>query len=218
MTKLYLTFDDGPNTGTRNIYNAFDGRGKASIFLVAGHVRSNSDRQFLDQLHENDGFDVCNHSTSHANGHYRAYYRDPERVVSGFEQANEVLGLGDTSPILARLPGRNTWRLNGISVDDYSTAGDTREAANRLRALNYRIFGWDIEWAMQGGRLRYDAAEFVRRLEVYAANRDGRVSGHIIMLAHDIAFRRGDAAELERLLDLLDERDFDLELISNYPR
>ncbi|RYY87049.1 MAG: hypothetical protein EOO15_12935, partial [Chitinophagaceae bacterium] len=66
--KLYLTFDDGPNKGTRNVWTIVRDEGvPVSFFLVGEHVFDSKGQQALfDSLRNVPFIELCNHSYSHA--------------------------------------------------------------------------------------------------------------------------------------------------------
>jgi peptidoglycan-N-acetylglucosamine deacetylase len=70
--KLYLTFDDGPNKGTRNVLHIVqDEAVPVSFFIVGQHVfASRFQHETWDSLQIAKHIDLCNHSFCHANNHY----------------------------------------------------------------------------------------------------------------------------------------------------
>lgn len=104
--KLYLTFDDGPNRGTKNVLHIVqDEQVPVTFFVVGEHVfASAAQHQLWDSLQIARHIEICNHSYSHANGRYEKYYAQPDSVVKDFKRTQDSLGL--TNPIV-RTPGRN---------------------------------------------------------------------------------------------------------------
>ena len=139
---IYLTFDDGPLEGSEDIDDAVRAdKIKINVFVVGSHVRSVPRMSSYFQLYENNPYiELGNHSYSHAHDEYSLFYKDPEAVFQDFEKNERVLQLKTK---LARLPGRNMWRIGNITKNDVisgSSAGDL------LLKNGYTLFGWDLEW------------------------------------------------------------------------
>lgn len=141
---VYLTFDDGPMPGSDDIIQVLnDKRVKGTLFMVGTHVSGNWRQGLVNAAHKNPHVEVGNHSNTHANRKYAAYYSKPDNVVEGFKKATDILGLKGPR-IIARLPGRNTWRVDNIIKNDLGSGN----AADMLAKQGYVIYGWDVEWEM----------------------------------------------------------------------
>lgn len=151
---VYLTFDDGPLNGTRNVLDVLEAEDvPATMFMVGLHVGSSP--EFKAQFHRAKGMPhvtVGNHSYSHAYNRYRKFYADTEAVVADMVRANAVLDL--TLPAPARLPGRNVFRLPNVSTNDLSIDRieiDIEEPDYEfVAATGFWIYGWDHEWVHDG--------------------------------------------------------------------
>ncbi|WP_412475027.1 polysaccharide deacetylase family protein (plasmid) [Rhizobium sp. WW22] len=108
---IFLTFDDGPLPGTKNILSVLSQENvPAAMFMVGQHVETiPAGRDLLAEAKAMPLVTVGNHSYSHANNRYRRYYSNTQAVVADMLHANEVLGL--TPIVNARLPGRDVFRL-----------------------------------------------------------------------------------------------------------
>jgi hypothetical protein len=117
---IYLTFDDGPLPGSENILDVLrTERVPATLFMVGMHAEASPGRMALVELAKTTPLvAVGNHSYSHANNRYREFYSDTERVLADMQKANAVLGL--KTPVHARMPGRDVFRLLNVSKDDIS--------------------------------------------------------------------------------------------------
>lgn len=152
MAVIYLTFDDGPVAGTDDVVAVLTNKQiKGTVFLVGGQITSKFAREVLTGAHSSQYVQVGNHSTTHADQRYRDYYSKPADVVAGFEEATKTLRI-TRKPVPARLPGRDTWRVGSLVATDPTNGGDSAAAANQLTAAGYRIYGWDEEWHVIGGR------------------------------------------------------------------
>ena len=212
MSKIYLTFDDGPLAGTDDVVSILDeSQVRGTLFLV-GQEASRRD-SLLQMARNSQHTQIANHSFTHANGHYKLYYSKPNDVLSGFNKATELLNVR-TRPIPARLPGRNTWRLCGIRKTD----GDSGPAAELLYANCYWLYGWDIEWNMKNQRPVETPQEMLDKVEAsFSANKTMK-SGKMIILMHDYMFRKskGDKIKLQSFVDLLKNKKYDMEFIRDY--
>lgn len=118
---IYLTFDDGPLSGTANILQVLaKERVLATMFMVGMHADASKDRTALVAMAKSMPLlTVGNHSYTHANNHYRYFYSSVEGLLADLARANKSLGLKGP-PIYTRLPGRNVFRFPDMSSDDFS--------------------------------------------------------------------------------------------------
>ncbi|RYY61294.1 MAG: hypothetical protein EOO12_14510 [Chitinophagaceae bacterium] len=215
--KLYLTFDDGPNRGTRNVWTIVRDEGvPASFFLVGEHVfDSRGQRALYDSLRGTPSLALCNHSYCHARLRYSSYYGTPDSVVADFRRTAESLGLSNA---VARTPGRNIWRIDSLRATDLKASAP---AADSLQGAGFRLMGWDAEWTFDHTtyNVEQDAVTLLRQLDsVYARQRLKR-PGHLVLLAHDQAFAApADSLQLRKFLQALKKRDdYELALATEYP-
>ncbi len=129
---IYLTFDDGPLTGTENILDVLEAeKVPAAMFMVGKHAEASAaHRALVERAKSLPHVTVGNHSYSHAHDHYRHFYADTEGVVADMMRANEVLGL-TAKPVQARLPGRDVFRLPDVYKDDLSI-GKTEDEIEQI--------------------------------------------------------------------------------------
>lgn len=92
---LYLSFDDGPNKGTRNVMHiATAEQVPVTLFLVGQHVFGTAYQQeTFDSLKACNMIELANHSYTHANGRYEKFYSSPDSVVSDFRKCRDSLKL-----------------------------------------------------------------------------------------------------------------------------
>ena len=139
---IYLTFDDGPLNGSENINDIIlKEKIKISVFMVGEHVIKDKQMDtYAKYYDQNPYIDEYNHSFTHANDHYEAFYNDAEKSVKDILYNQALLKLPYK---IVRLPGRNMWRLGGRSKNDVANGIQT---ADQLAAQGYKVMGWDVEW------------------------------------------------------------------------
>ncbi|GAB4093031.1 polysaccharide deacetylase family protein [Flaviaesturariibacter terrae] len=215
--KIYLTFDDGPNRGTRNVWTIIRDEGvPASFFLVGEHVFDSRGQEALfDSLRSCPDIALCNHSFSHAHCRYKHYYESPDSVVADFCRTRDSLGLDNA---VARTPGRNIWRIDSLRATDLKASAP---AADSLQRAGFLLLGWDAEWTFDhhSYNVEQDAETLLRQVDsVFARNRL-KCPGHLVLLAHDQAFAASiDSLQLRRFLQALKKRDdYEMALATDYP-
>ncbi|PWT77982.1 MAG: hypothetical protein C5B59_02720 [Bacteroidetes bacterium] len=214
---IYLSFDDGPLEGSEDINDAVKKEDiKVNVFVVGAHTLSSSrmGRYYL-MYEENPFIEIGNHSYTHARDHYKEYYEKPDSVLADFKRNQSIL---DIRAKLARLPGRNMWRLKDTSINDVSSG---KEAADLLFRNGFLVFGWDIEWQHSG-----ETGVPIQSVNEMAALIDKKLRegktvrrNHLVLLAHDQMFRNGwEESELKQLINKLKAKgNYRFEHLSNYP-
>jgi len=152
---IYLSFDDGPLEVSKHLLSflSIDSI-PVNVFLVGSHVFASKGRKEILQAYRNNSLvEIDNHSYCHANKKYRKFYQTPNKVVGDVVLNEDTLQLKYK---ILRLPGRNTWRLNGKKRDDLA---DAKIAADSLAKLGYRIIGWDVEWRFDSTRNSFFSAD-----------------------------------------------------------
>jgi peptidoglycan/xylan/chitin deacetylase (PgdA/CDA1 family) len=214
---IYLTFDDGPLEGSEDINDAVKKEDiPVNVFIVGQHVISSPRMTRFYKLYESNPYiEVGNHSFTHAHDHYKEYYEKPDSVLEDFVKNQEQFHIPNK---LARLPGRNIWRIQDIRLHDVNTG---IEAADLLFENGYKVFGWDIEWQHSGetGTPIQSVSEIVE--EIQQKLKEGRTvrKNHLVLLAHDEMFRNGwEESELKQLINILKKKgNFRFEHLSRYP-
>lgn len=215
--KIYLTFDDGPNKGTRNVLEVIrTEQVPASFFVVGQHtLDTRQQKETWEMLKADDSIELCNHSFSHARNKYTSFYESPSGVINDFNQSKNLLGFSNN---VARMPGRNAWRIDTI---DHTDIVESKAAIDSLHAAGYSIMGWDIEWTFDHKSLAPDAdtALLLRRINnMFEANKT-KTPGHLVLLAHDQAYQKEEyVAELRYVIRTLKNNpEYQLVLASEYP-
>ncbi|MBI3139681.1 MAG: polysaccharide deacetylase family protein [Sphingobacteriales bacterium] len=215
--KIYLTFDDGPNKGTRNVLGVIEEeKVPASFFIVGIHTTDTRQQEETWKMLQTDStIELCNHSYSHAHNHYTSYYEKPGTIVTDFNYSNGKLGFRNK---IARTPGRNAWRIGAI---DHTDIYDSKAAVDSLYAAGYDVMGWDIEWTFDHKTLAPDAdtALLLRRVYNLLEAKKTRTADHLVFLAHDQAFQKPEYVEELRYVvqQLKNNPEYELMLATQYP-
>jgi len=215
--KIYITFDDGPNKGTRNVLAAVKEENiAASFFIVGVHIfDSPRQKETWEMLKSDTTVELCNHSYTHAHNRYTSFYEQPAKVVDDFKQAQKIAGFTNS---IVRMPGRNAWRIDTINHTDIY---ESKAAIDSLHQAGFAIMGWDIEWMFDHKTLAVDTSTglLLRRIDNMLAAGKTKTPGHLVLLAHDQAFQKTE--DIEKLYyviqQLKNNPDYELQLASQYP-
>ncbi|RYY49257.1 MAG: hypothetical protein EOO06_07840 [Chitinophagaceae bacterium] len=213
---IYLTFDDGPNKGTKNVIDIInDEEVPATLFVIGEHVYgSRLQAAVYDSVRNSAFVELANHSFTHAHNKFSRFYASPDNVVNDFKRCADSLSLSSN---IIRTPGRNIWRLNDIKqTDNKESAG----AADALAKNGYIVMGWDLEWHYN------DQLQAVQSYDQLAAQIDSmfthnrtRTADHLVLLAHDQVYsNKKDSTSLRQLVSRLKGKgDYDFAFINSYP-
>ncbi len=214
---IYLTFDDGPLLGSENIDKIVrDEQVDVNVFIVGKHEMSDTQMQSYYRLYQTNPYvEIGNHSFTHANDHYKKFYQNPDAVVTDFMKCQDELQIPNK---FARQPGRNQWRLNGITRNDISSGS---KSADMLYRQGFKVFGWDVEWqhmAKTGAPVQ-TPDQMVKTIGQLLANNSTVKPGNVVVLIHDEMFQTSrEAAELKQLIDELKAKsNYHFEHLSKYP-
>lgn len=211
---VYLTFDDGPYKGSKNINKILKEENvKGTVFLVGFNAFTKDLKQHVEDYKLNPNVDIANHTYSHARNKYKSFYSMPEEVFEDIRKNEVVL---DIHSRWVRLPARNVWRLNNKTKGD--VLKDANLAADIIAKKQYYIYGWDYEWNRNKEHLENPEKIYegiVHRLD----NHRTFEKNHLVILMHDDMFNNdNDAEKLRKLISLLkNNKKFVIEGISNYP-
>ena len=216
---IYLTFDDGPLLGTQNILTVLEEEEiKATMFFVGKHIKRN--KPLFNKASKVENVLLCNHTYSHANGHYARFYNNRKSLIEDIDKAQEII---EGSKYL-RLAGRNTWRLPEVSRNDPAIKAKRKAIEepkyDALSDKGYFIYGWDIEWAFshKTGRPIHSAKAMAKKINTcYRCSKTAR-EGKIILLAHDFMFQNkfGGKKKLRMLIELLRNSGWHFDTLENY--
>jgi peptidoglycan/xylan/chitin deacetylase (PgdA/CDA1 family) len=216
--KLYITFDDGPNKGTKNVLDIVqDEQVPVSFFIVGEHVfASTLQRQVWDSLREARDIDISSHSYSHADNRYDHFYQNPAEVVADFKRTRDSLKLSNN---IIRTPGRNIWRLDSLSYTDIKKSAP---AADSLASAGFLILGWDVEWQYNHKSMAVTstAEQLIDEIDSSFSKKRTKREDHLVLLAHDQVYATtDDSLQLRKFLQKLKAKDeYEFSLITAYPR
>ncbi len=215
--KIYLTFDDGPNRGTLKVLQTVKEENiPVSFFVVGKHVFDSPQQTAVwQELKKDSAIELCNHSYTHASGRYTKFYEDSNLVVNDFERSANQLSFTNN---VARMPGRNAWRIDSINHTDIKASEQTIDAVHRA---GFAVMGWDIEWTFDHKTFAPDADTdlLLRRMQNMLEAATTKTPGHLVLLAHDQAFQKEeDIIKLQQFFQQLKNNpDYELVLASTYP-
>ncbi|MFI5133228.1 MAG: polysaccharide deacetylase family protein [Chitinophagales bacterium] len=216
--KIYLTFDDGPNKGTRNVLSIIEQENVPATFFIIGEhvVGSAAQNQTWDSLKTAKNIELCNHSYTHAmHNHYAKFYNHPDSVVKEVVKTQEELQLQSN---IVRAPGRNCWRIDSLQYTDIKKS---KAAIDSLQNAGFIVIGWDLEWHFDPQTLRVQntADELLKKIDSVFKRGKTKTSGNLVLLAHDQVYQnRADSAQLRELVQKLKQKDeYELLLVKDYP-
>ncbi|MEI9908519.1 MAG: polysaccharide deacetylase family protein [Bacteroidota bacterium] len=214
---IYLTFDDGPNKGTKNVLDIVQQEEvPVTFFIVGEHVfASVGQGQTWDSLKMAKNIELCNHSYTHAHNRYDKFYQQPDSVVKDMQRTKEEL-LPDNN--IVRTPGRNCWRIDSLHFTDIKKS---KPAIDSLQNAGFVVLGWDIEWHYDPKTLvvKNTADELLNQIDSMFSKGKTKVKDNLVVLAHDQVYQKsGDSIQLRELIQKLKKKeDYELALVSNYP-
>ena len=216
--KLYLTFDDGPNKGTKNVLNIIKDEGVPVTFFVIGeHVfASKGQQQMWDSLKMAEHIEICNHSYTHGwHNDFADFYQSPDSVVKDFQRTQDSLQLSNN---IVRTPGRNIWRIDSLKYTDLKKSA---AAADSLQKAGFVVMGWDLEWHYDHKTMSVttNAEKLVQQIDSVFSNKKTKQPDHLVLLAHDQVYvKKDDSIQLRQLLKLLKQKDeYELSIVTDYP-
>jgi len=216
--KIYLTFDDGPNKGTRNVLDIVkDENIPVTFFIVGEHVfASVKQNNTWDSLQMAKQIEICNHSYTHAwHNKFEKFYESPDSVVSDFQRAQDSLDLKNN---IVRTPGRNAWRIDSLQFTDLKKS---KAAVDSLQKAGFIVMGWDLEWHYDHKELtvKNSADDLLKQIDSVFNNKRTKSPEHLVLLAHDQVYgKTKDSAELRQLIQKLKlKEEYELSIATNYP-
>lgn len=211
---VYLTFDDGPLAPTHLLHEIITQKQvKMSAFVVGKHAQNKGFLKKMEDMRVNPYIELCNHSFSHAYHRYKEFYSRP--MAAAQDMMNNEKDLNLTLKII-RMPGRDIWATPNIKRGWSQTGGKTAEI---LLDNGYKIYGWDIEWEhYNNGMPKLSPNQFVAAVDSQFARKAMLVPNHLVILGHDEMLQKERGKDdLIKIIDMLKERGYVFEFISNYP-
>jgi peptidoglycan-N-acetylglucosamine deacetylase len=214
---IYLSFDDGPNKGTKKMMQVVQQEAlPVTLFIVGEHVYGSKEQAAVfDSLMHCRYFEIANHSFTHAfHNKFAKFYAVPDSAVNDFKRCADSLKL---TANIVRTPGRNIWRTANISSTDIKT---TAAAADSVYKNGFIQVGWDLEWHFTDSlTLTSSPDEMLAKIDSMFTHNKTKTPGHLVLLAHDQAFADGpDSAQLHQFIIKLKAKDaYNFETVSRYP-
>ena len=223
---MYLTFDDGPLLGSNNIITVLqEEEVQATMFMVGKHIKKSKYRKkIFKRALDEPLILVANHTYTHANGRYRHFYSNTDRVLLDIQRMDDILFNNDQSYQVpyCRLAGRNVFRLPTIHRDDPGIPKRYNEAEkyDALWDAGYQIFGWDYQWSYnpRNGEVYHSPDTLVKNIErIYKRNKT-RSTGKFVLLMHDFSFRDKfhGKEDLQSLIQKLKLNGWSFETLTTY--
>ncbi len=214
---IYLTFDDGPDKGTKVVYNILKQEEiPATMFLIGEHVYdSRMQQNMFDTLKACNYFELANHSYSHAfRNRFNIFYSLPDSVIKDFTRSADSLHFTTS---IVRTPGRNIWRTASINSTDIN---GSVSAANSLYTKGFTAVGWDVEWHFNDAqKLVQTDSQMIDIIDSAFAKNQTKTINHLVLLAHDRTFKTtDDSASLHNFIQHLKKKEeYEFAVISSYP-
>ena len=214
---IYLSFDDGPNEGTRKVMDILKAENiPATLFIVGRHViGSKLQADIYDSLLLSEQIELANHSFTHAHNAYTKFYNQPDSVVVDFKKCADNFRLKNN---IARTPGRNIWRTANINSTDLKTSAS---AADSLQKNNFTLVGWDVEWNFTNDqRLVQSDSLMITQIENAFRKEKSKTKNNVVLLAHDRSFfSAADSSSLHQFIKKLKAtEEYNFEPLSKYPK
>lgn len=217
INHIYITFDDGPMNGSEDIDDVVrQEKINVNVFVVGQHALSDGKMKKFYALYQHDPYiEIGNHSYSHAHNHYLKFYGNPPSDIADFTKCQTELQIQNK---IARLPGRNQWRLKNLRINDVSTGA---ACADLLYQQGYKVFGWDAEWRHDSKTAKpiQSVDQIISMIEEKLKDHKTVKPNNLVLLAHDEMFRNGwEESELKQLIDKLKAKgNYSFEHLSSYP-
>ena len=214
---LYLTFDDGPNKGTRKVMHiAEEEQVPITMFIIGEHVYGSREQTATyDSIRQCSFIELDNHSYSHAfNNHYEKFYANTDSAVKDFIRCDDSLHFANK---IIRTPGRNIWRTENINCTDIKASTTTGDS---LQQKGFTAIGWDLEWQFDKElKLKTSSDEILQQVDSAFSKGETKTPDQLVLLAHDQVYAdANDSFELHNLVKKLKSEDkYELDVISNYP-
>lgn len=214
---IYLTFDDGPNRGTKKMMHIVEEEQvPVTLFIVGQHVYGSREQtNTFDSLMACKYFEIANHSYTHAfENKYAKFYTLPDSAVKDFIRCADSLHL---TANIVRTPGRNIWRTANINSTDIEKS---KPAADSIYKDGFTEVGWDLEWHFDEHlKLLNTSDEMVALIDSMFAKGKTKTPGNLVLLAHDQVYEDAeDSSELHQFIIKLKAKDeYNFETVSKYP-
>ncbi len=215
---IYITFDDGPNIGTKNVRQLIEEEKiPVTAFVIGEHVLGTKEQKAnYDSIKICKYFEIANHSYTHAfKNKFSLFYNLPDSVIKDFKKCADSLQLNSN---LVRTPGRNIWRTANVTATDVLKSS---AAADSIYKNGFIELGWDLEWRYTNSlKLIENCDEMLNHLNYMFEHNTTKTPSHLVFLTHDQLFK--DSANLNQLRmfikKLKQSNEYNFEFASKYPQ
>jgi hypothetical protein len=157
---------------------------------------------------------LANHSYTHANDKYLAFYHHPETAEQDFLKAQNSLNVPFK---IIRLPGNRSW----VTAEGIKATSLVKPVATLLDSAGYNVIGWDVEWNFNHKNARpvQSPEKLAAQVDSAFAKHDTHTRNHLVILSHDRMFQRPDDAELlAKFIYILKQNpQYVFETVDHYP-
>ena len=214
-TYIYLTFDDGPQGGTKECLELCLKMGiKATFFMVGRHANDKWGKQLVKNIKNHyPQILLANHSYTHAQERYQYFYQHPSMAVEDFYKAQDSLQVPYK---IIRLPGNNAW----VRSNENKSSSLVNTVCTKLDSAGYNVIGWDVEWNFTRGQsYPVQSPQKVANEVYYASQNHSHVAKHVMILTHERMFRTPAYLDsLVKFINIIKQNpNFVFETVDNYP-
>jgi len=214
---IYLTFDDGPQNGTRICYDICKNLNtKATFFMVGEHANSPKTMEMVDTIRQGYPLTLlANHSTSHAKDHYKYFYHHPQEAAEDFYAAQKKLKVPYK---IIRLPGNSAW----VRAGEVKASGLVKPVCNILDSAGYNVIGWSLEWQFTHDKHcfpKQSVSKMLAMVEEWFQKDYTHNKNHLVILSHDRMFQHQPYSDsLYNFIKALKQNpNYILETVDHYP-
>ncbi len=201
---IYLTSDDGPLKSSQHLNQlVLDYEFPLTLFLVGKPLSEDKKLEKILSEYKNNPYIILgNHSFSHANFHYKRFYKTPNKVVKDFDKNEKFLGIYSK---LARLPGRNVWAIDTILKGEKDALLSAKKLSEQKQ---YRLFGWDYELRFNRFKIpTKNALAHYKAIKKLLKQKQTFAKNQIVILMHDQMFRNKESQKMLGELVFLFQND-----------
>ncbi len=206
---VYLTSDDGPLEGSKNLNQlVLDYEFPLTIFLVGKPLSQDKNLEEALKAYKNNPYiTIGNHSFTHANFHYKKFYKNPIIVEKDFLKNEKFLNIKSK---IGRFPGRNIWTIDNIIKGEKDGFKSAKILANKDK---YSFFGWDYEIRYKKDKLPTNTAiQNYKRIKELLKSNQTFAKNQIVVLMHDQMFSKKESQKMLSKLIFLLENDNEIKL------
>ncbi|HEY0298590.1 MAG TPA: polysaccharide deacetylase family protein [Arachidicoccus sp.] len=219
---VFLTFDDGPQGGTMNVYHNLKALGlKGTFFMVGLHATFGKEMHEAVDTIRNAYPEIllANHSYTHARDKYVEFYHHAQSCFEDFMQAQTSLNVQKK---FIRLPGNSAWVLGtGMSAHPL-----VKPVCELLDSAGFNVIGWDVEWSFKRdpsghGSVPVQTPEAMVHMVENALNHNyTHRKNAVVLLSHDRMFNHANYSDsLYKFMQILKTRNpnYVFETVEHYP-